>query len=109
MIFYGTHVRDVTVTSGASNRYFVDIPALIGEVYLDLNIDNVSDGLEFDGRLSDNSFRVGGSVESTRGRVEYLDMNFRVERFGIIFNKFELNPEVYGRAYTTVRDSTFPT
>jgi hypothetical protein len=69
----------------------------------------VSEGLEFSGRLTDDSFRVGGSVESTRGRVEYLDMNFRVERFGIIFNKFELNPEVYGRAYTTVRDSTnFP-
>jgi hypothetical protein len=97
---------DVAVLSGASNRYFVDIPAIIGQVYLDLNIDNVSEGLDFTGRLSDESFAVGGSVESTRGRVDYLDMNFRVERFGIIFNKFELNPEIYGRAYTTVRDSS---
>ena len=88
MIFYGTSRWDVTVTSGASNRYFVDIPALIGEVYSWISdIDKVSDGLEFDGRLSDSSFRVGGSVESTRGRVEYLDMNFRVERFGIIFKQ----------------------
>ena len=100
---------DVTAVAGSGNRYFVDIPAIIGEVYLDLNIDNVSEGLEFTGRLSDESFKVGGSVESTRGRVEYLDMNFRVDRFGISFNKFELLPEVYGQAWTTIRDSTdFP-
>lgn len=100
---------DVKAVAGVGNRYFVDIPAVIDQVYLDLNIDNVSEGLEFTGRLVDESFRVAGSVESTRGRVEYLDMNFRVERFGAIFNKFELYPEVYGRAYTTVRDSTnFP-
>jgi len=96
---------DVTAISGTGNRYFVDIPAVIGEVYLDLNIDNVSEGLDFTGRLSDESFKVGGSVESTRGRVEYLDINFRVDRFGIVFNKFELLPEVYGRAWTTTRDS----
>jgi hypothetical protein len=100
---------DVKAIPGVGNRYFVDIPAIIDQVYLDLNIDNVSEGLEFSGRLSDESFRVGGSIESSRGRVEYLDMNFRVERFGAIFNKFELFPEVHGRAWTTVRDSTnFP-
>ncbi len=100
---------DIASKAGTGNRYFVDIPAIIGQVYLDLNIDNVSEGLEFTGKLSDESFRVTGSIESTRGRVDYLDMNFRVERFGAIFNTFELFPEVYGRAWTTVRDSTdFP-
>ncbi|MBN2365150.1 MAG: translocation/assembly module TamB domain-containing protein [Calditrichaeota bacterium] len=100
---------NVKAVAATGNRYFVDIPAIIGQVYLDLNIDNVSEGLEFTGRLSDETFRVAGSIESTRGRVEYLDMNFRVDRFGAIFNTFELFPEVYGRAWTTVRDSTdFP-
>jgi hypothetical protein len=100
---------NLTTIAGTGNRYFVDIPAFIGQAYLDLNIDNVSEGLDFTGRLSDESFRVSGSIESTRGRVEYLDMNFRVERFGAIFNTFELFPEVYGKAYTTFRDSTdFP-
>ncbi|OPX34135.1 hypothetical protein B1H10_04280 [candidate division KSB1 bacterium 4484_188] len=100
---------DVQVVAGLSNRYFVDIPAVIGEVYMDLSIDEVSQGLHFTGRLIDESFRVEGEVESTRGRVEYLDVNFRVEKFGAIFNRFELYPEVYGRAWTTVRDSTnFP-
>ncbi len=100
---------DLTAIAGVGNRYFVDIPAVVGQVYMDINIDNVSKGLDFTGRLVDESFRVEGNVESTRGRVEYLDMNFRVDRFGAIFNRFELYPEVYGRAWTTVRDSTnFP-
>ncbi len=100
---------DVKAKVGLGTRYFVDIPAVIGKVYLDLNIDNVSPGLLFTGRLADESFRVTGEVESTRGQVEYLDINFKVDKFGAIFNPFELYPEVYGRAYTTVRDSTnFP-
>jgi hypothetical protein len=96
---------DVLALSGSGNRYFVEIPAYVGEAYLDLGIDNLSDGLEFSGKLNDESFRVEGSVESSRGRVEYLDVNFRVEKFGTEFSRFELYPTVYGRAYTTVRDS----
>lgn len=97
---------DVLAVPGNSNRYFVSIPAYVGKVYLDLNIDNTSPGLEFTGRLSDETFRIAGSVSSTRGRVEYLDVNFRVDNFGANFNRFELYPEVWGRAYTTVRDTS---
>jgi len=38
--------------------------------------------------------------------VEYLDVKFRVDRFGAEFNPFEIFPEVFGTAYTTVRDSS---
>jgi len=100
---------DIWAISGGGNRYFVDIPALIGQVYMDLDIDDLSRGLEFSGRLVDESFKVEGEVVSTRGRVEYLDLNFRVDKFGAEFSRFELYPRVYGRAWTTVRDSTnFP-
>lgn len=97
---------DVQAISREGNRYFVSIPAYVGETYMDLNIDNVSPGLTFTGRLNDESFRVEGAVQSSRGRVEYLDVNFKVEKFGAEFTKFELYPTVYGRAYNTVRDST---
>ena len=97
---------DVLSLSREGNRYFVDIPAYVGQAYMDLNIDNVSEGLIFTGRLGDESFRVEGSVQSSRGRVEYLDVNFKVEKFGAEFSRFELYPTVYGRAYNTVRDST---
>ncbi len=94
---------DLKALPGNNNRYFVKIPGYVGEVFMDLNIDNASEGLEFTGRLIDESFRVDGSVYSTRGRVEYLDVNFRVERFGAEFNPYEIYPEVYGSAFTTVR------
>ncbi len=96
---------DIRALSGKGNRYFVEIPAVIGKVSLDLAIDNAVSALEFRGRLSDESFRVVGQVESSNGRVEYLDTRFYVEKFGAEFHEFELFPEVYGRAYTTVRDS----
>ena len=94
---------DVAARPGNNNRYFVNIPAYVGEVFMDLNIDNASPGMDFSGRLIDESFRVAGSVQSSRGRVEYLDVKFRVDRFGAEFNPFEIYPEVYGSAYTTVR------
>lgn len=97
---------DVHARSREGNRYFVEIPAYVGKAMMDLNIDNVSPGLTFTGRLVDESFRVEGSVQSSRGRVEYLDINFKVEKFGAEFTRFELYPTVYGAAYTTVRDST---
>ncbi|RMF61637.1 MAG: hypothetical protein D6748_01225 [Calditrichaeota bacterium] len=97
---------DVMAVPGKNNRYFVNIPAYVGEVFMDLNIDNSSPGLHFTGRLIDDSFRTEGKVESSRGLVEYLDVKFRVERFGAEFNRFEIFPEVYGKAYTTVRDTT---
>jgi hypothetical protein len=97
---------DIQTLPGTNNHYFVNIPAYVGEVFMDLNIDNASEGLEFTGRLVDESFRIEGGVESFRGNVEYLDVQFRVDRFGAEFNRFEIFPEVYGSAYTTVRDST---
>ncbi len=97
---------DVIAYSGQNNRYFVDVPGYVGEAHLDLNIDNNSPGLEFNGRLIDDSFTIEGEMVSSRGDVEYLDVKFRVEEFGAEFNRFEIFPEVYGKAYTTVRDST---
>ncbi len=56
-----------------------------------------------------SSFRIEGVIESTRGNIEYLDLNFRVDKFGAIWDRSELQPVVYGRAWTTVTDSTnFP-
>lgn len=97
---------DIQTVPGNNIRYFVNVPAYVGEVFMDLNIDNASPGLTFNGRLIDESFRIEGEVESFRGNVEYLDVKFRVDRFGAEFNRFEIFPEVFGTAYTTVRDSS---
>lgn len=98
--------NDLLVVPNRNNRYFVEIPAYVGDVSMDLNIDDTSPGLEFKGRFLDETWQVSGSIASSRGRVEYLDVQFKVEEFGAEFNRIEVFPEVYGRAYTTVRDST---
>ena len=95
---------DIKGYAGKGVYYFVDIPAYIGSVYLDLDIDRDSH-LHFKGKVEDESIRVDGQFIGNRGRVEYLETRFKVEEFGAFFNFHELFPEVYGRAYTTLRDS----
>jgi len=75
-------------------------------VYVDMEVDKESSRLDFKGILKDSTFGVAGKVESTRGSIEYFDLNFRVEKIGAEFNPGSLDPIVYGKAWTVVRDST---
>jgi hypothetical protein len=68
-------------------------------------VDPDSEGLNFRGIIDKQTFAPIGKLVSNRGRVEYLDMNFRVENFSVNFQQLESAPEVAGRAWTTVRDS----
>jgi hypothetical protein len=100
---------DVVVESRKDNRYVQKTPAAIGKVYVNLGIDDALSRLHFTGILQDSTFRTEGNLISTRGTVEYLDLNFRVEKFGAEFDKSDWLPVVYGRAWTTLTDSTnFP-
>lgn len=96
---------DVVAKAGKDLKYVRKIPAGIGQVDTELDVDPTSAGLEFTGIISLNTFKPFGELNSDRGRLEYLDLNFRVEQFGVEFNKFEEKPHVYGRAWTVVRDS----
>jgi hypothetical protein len=96
---------DVYAKAGKDLHYVKAIPAFLGEVDTELSIDPRSQGLIFNGIIAKNTFKPVGEMHSSRGRLDYLDLNFRVESFGVIFNKIEDTPEVYGRAMTTVRDS----
>lgn len=96
---------DVLARPRTGTYYFVDIPAYVGKVYMELNVDLNSPGLHFKGAINDESFRVSGEAFSYKGTVEYLETSFKVDKFGAVFNEYELFPEVYGRAYTTIRDS----
>ncbi|MCK5076450.1 MAG: hypothetical protein KAR38_08745, partial [Calditrichia bacterium] len=95
---------DIKATAGKGVYYFVDIPAYIGSVYMDLDVDRDSH-LHFIGKVEDESIRLEGNMIGKRGRVEYLETRFKVEEFGAFFNRHEIFPEVFGKAYTTLRDS----
>jgi len=96
---------DIWVYSGQDVLYFRDIPAYFDKVYTELYIDEASQGIHFLGTLRKNTFHPAGKVVSNRGRLEYLDTNFRVEQFAVEFTPNEIYPYVSGRAWTAVRDS----
>ena len=95
---------DVQVKAGKDLEYVRQVPGFLGEVNTELNIDPSSEGLVFKGVIENETFYPEGKLISSRGRIDYLDLNFRVENFGFVFNKGS-EPEVYGRAWTSVRDS----
>jgi hypothetical protein len=96
---------DVDIYPGTNLEYVRTIPAFLGRVDTEVSVDAAEDGLHVEGVIADKSFRAEGELYSTRGRVDYLDLNFRVDNFSVRFNPNEDKPEVSGRAWTTVRDS----
>lgn len=114
-----THIQwDVTAIAGKDLHYQKEIPSGVDNVYVDLIVDAGVGGLEFNGVISDNSFGVTGNLESSRGYVDYLDLDFQVVKAGVEFDmdvssnsnvefdKSSLLPIIYGEARTTVTDST---
>lgn len=96
---------DVLMRSGEDVVYKRKIPAYIDQVDAEVFVDESSPGLHFSGIISNNSFRVVGKLSSNRGRLEYLDQNFKVETFSVEFPQWDVFPLVSGRAWTTIRDS----
>jgi hypothetical protein len=96
---------DVIVNVGQDVDYVRTIPAFLGTVDAEVGIDPRSEGLKIVGVIKDNTLKPYGGLHSTKGRIDYLDLNFRVENFGVLFKSSDDLPEVYGRAWTSVRDS----
>ena len=97
---------DLRVEPGTDARYVKELPGAVGNVYVNLQLDEGYGGLEFSGQLDDDSFRIEGELRSNRGLIEYIDMNFRLEQAGVVFDRGMLQPVVYGKARSTVIDST---
>jgi hypothetical protein len=91
-------------------RYTNEVKAYLDDVILDLAVNPAKSGLKIDGALDDGTFTLDGKLISNSGTIDYLDLNFRVEEFGVLFNRNKKQPELYGKAVTTVRDSveSFP-
>jgi len=102
-------VWDITVLPHKNVHYVKTISGLLDNVWINAIVTSPENGLHFSGTISDQSFRIVGKVQSTRGTIEYLDLNFSVEKFGVEFDRSQILPVIYGRARTTLTDSTgFP-
>lgn len=98
-------VWDISACPMKNTRFVRTFPGAIDEVYVNLKIDEQFGQLDFIGRIADESFRINGQLRSTKGFIEYLDMNFRVEQAGVEFDRSSLVPVVFGQARATVTDS----
>lgn len=105
VIFLSNMEWDATLKAGEDVIFFRDIPAYFDNVYTELAVDEKSQGIEFKGIINEGTFKPVGNLVSTRGRLEYLDLTFRVERFAVDLLKNRDLPDVSGRAWTTLRDS----
>lgn len=94
---------DVEAYSLKGTHYARQFPA---GIYVNMELDKNSSHLGFSGVMKDSTFTIAGKVESTRGEIEYFDLNFRVQKMGAEFNQTSLYPTVYGKAWTVVRDSS---
>ncbi len=111
---------DVNAITGKDMHYQRQIPSGLDNVYLDLILDTGVGGLSFNGIINDETFSVSGFLESSRGNVEYINLDFQILKAGIEFDmdvtknsdiesKKKLLPIIFGEARTTVTDSTgFP-
>jgi hypothetical protein len=95
----------VLVKSGEDVQYFREIPAYIDNVNMEVYVDESSPGLEFHGIIQAGTFKPEGKLTCSRGRLEYLDQNFKVDYFSMEFTDADQYPVIAGRAWTTIRDS----
>lgn len=74
------------------------------KLHLDLQIDDNPVGLIFQGVVKD-SLMLKGELTSTQGTIELLDLKFQVSQAGIQFSPPEIEPFIYGSAWTNVTDT----
>ncbi|NQT34263.1 translocation/assembly module TamB domain-containing protein [bacterium] len=102
--------RELSGFGGAKGFSYIDDQLAGGlldvdiKMFVDLMIDDNPEGLHITGSFED-TLQIRGELTSTKGKVEYLDLEFDVEKIGVIFNPVELEPFFYGGVRTDVIDS----
>lgn len=84
---------------------FENFQGFLDRITVDIWVEPGSKALEFSGRISDESFRVVGEVDSRRGSILFLDKDFEVEDAGLLFDRTSVLPVVWGRAVHTLVSS----
>ncbi|MBC8204422.1 MAG: translocation/assembly module TamB domain-containing protein [FCB group bacterium] len=82
-----------------------NISDLFTRVSVDLNVEKRVEGLEAAGIIVEDNFGLRGRIASVRGTTSFLDLDFRVQEFGVEFVATEALPWVWGYATTTHRDT----
>jgi hypothetical protein len=95
------YIREITSTE--EMPIIGPISVLFNRITTDMTVDPESPGLTI--QQPDTTLIIEGELESTRGSVEFLDMDFDVDKATLEFDRFDSRPWASARARTTVEDS----
>jgi hypothetical protein len=95
---------DVDAITIKDTRYIRKIYSGPDAVFVNLILNN-DQKMHFEGSVYDESLRLEGTVDATRGNVEYLNFNFRMHYGGVQFDRNSIFPYIYGKARTTMVDT----
>lgn len=100
----GRDVRFEYVIGQLEDISLINAFNLLGQVALDLELESTEPQrpLRTEGRLSDDTFRLMGTITSTQGEIEFLDLNFEMQRAEVTFDQTSLLPVVSARALANV-------
>ncbi|HDH58100.1 MAG TPA: hypothetical protein ENF16_05765 [Bacteroidetes bacterium] len=93
------------IQSMAGTPLLEEMSGLLTTVDISLNVNPAESKLKVLGCMDDGTFGFLGSLISTRGTIEYLDMKFNVDRFTVEFDEHDPLPWVEGRGEAVYLDS----
>ncbi|MBU1651740.1 hypothetical protein KKA00_05945, partial [bacterium] len=97
------YVREI---KGETDYQFLEgMSDLLTTVDVDLTVNPALSNLQILGIIDAESFRMLGSLVATRGSIDYLDLNFKVDRFTVDFYEHDPYPWVEGRGEAVYIDS----
>jgi len=99
-----TYERDMSGVAGS--QILKDISGLFSRMTVDLDIDRRLEGMTMKGAIkNDSSFTISGGFVSSKGTINLLDMDFKVQQFKLEFGAEGNIPWLEGYATTTEKDS----
>jgi len=96
---------DLQVVPKKDVHYTRDVSAALGNIYVDLKLQDGVGGINVKGIPESDNFEVWGNVISTEGGLEVLEHYFRPEQITFDLPRKAGEPILSGRAFTTITDS----
>jgi|GEM_PF-1723105 len=99
-----SYQRDMSGISGT--QILKDISGLFSQMTVDLEVDRRLEGMTMRGAVKgDSSFIITGGFISSRGTINLLDLDFKVQEFKLEFGASDNIPWMEGYASATKKDS----
>jgi TamB, inner membrane protein subunit of TAM complex len=108
--YVGNDVRYERVIKGFENAPVLEtVSGFLGQIILDVDLDPTDPiyPISVSGALADTSFRLNGTITSTTGRIEFLDLIFQMDRAEVVFDQTTIFPVVSSRAVALVEEEDF--